>query len=689
MAKAWLCRNLIDMERFLLTRLNFRSILSSKALHLRIPLNLMFLIVLYFSGSIFIAPSSLHGNAGFGVYTSRRIAKGEPILSGPEGTPDGPAIPVTDPGYLFDERYNQWNNVFGNYWWGRGVPQFTQYEANEVMDFQITFGALPNHNCALESLDMYVPGPRNNDAYDDSLSNRFRDPGAGASSYHRGRIFYATHELPAGSEIFLSYGYCSRHDLEHPSEDTLWYPEWTQFIPMQEDHQEANKATHSMWNQLVSKHDDDPTKIPDESELLFEGDRYDYLSSHARSLLPSNTKELKKAMLGNRLELTRFLAREFGTTQRTPEWVEEHGLCIEHLIPGVSTLPQAGRGAFAQHKIGQGEMVVPVPLLHIMDKSVMYLIEGPNEVSESRKQLLTNYCFTHQLSSLMLCPTSNAILINHCSARTKSCGEQGPNAKIQWASPHWDPRTQVWLNATLEEMAPIVDRMLAIEIVALRDILPGDEVFIDYGEEWEQAWDNHVKSWEPERPEEAEYYFSISDANNQSPTEPLEYLISETIRGDEVDHPYIFTGCLYWPTEWDDHEVFQADEEIDFDAMTDEDILERYADDGSFYRMDDDRLMTEAPYWPCSVLFEEQTEEGEEVTYLVRIKQHPSFSPPQSWDSNELPRLLFHYPRSSIRYFAKPYQSDAFLPNAFRHPIGIPDDMFPNQWRDLSDEVQM
>jgi len=36
-----------------------------------------------------------------------------------------------------------------------------------------------------------------------------------------------------------------------------------------------------------------------------------------------------------------------------------------------------------------------------------------------------------------------------------------------------------------------------LEFVASRDIQPGEEVFIDYGEEWQNAWDEHVKKWEP------------------------------------------------------------------------------------------------------------------------------------------------------------------------------------------------
>ena len=36
-----------------------------------------------------------------------------------------------------------------------------------------------------------------------------------------------------------------------------------------------------------------------------------------------------------------------------------------------------------------------------------------------------------------------------------------------------------------------------MDVVATRDIQPDEEVFIDYGEEWEVAWGDHVQNWKP------------------------------------------------------------------------------------------------------------------------------------------------------------------------------------------------
>jgi hypothetical protein len=75
--------------------------------------------------------------------------------------------------------------------------------------------------------------------------------------------------------------------------------------------------------------------------------------------------------------------------------------------------------------------------------------------------LIVNYCFGHDESTLLLCPVTNALLVNHCSNRTSVnmedsttyCSE-GPNSKIQW-SLDWDPNTNTSLSKTIEELGEV------------------------------------------------------------------------------------------------------------------------------------------------------------------------------------------------------------------------------------------
>ena len=161
------------------------------------------------TGSIYMAPSSLHGivGDGLGVYTTKAMTKGDKLLSSQHA--DGPSIPVVD--YNNNNRRNnkwhhhhdeddgldldrkQWVQLFNGYWWDRGVPDHTRNEAEQVADFQITFGSLPNHHCILSVLDFTFEAPSYDDTMMmlDSYSNSSSiSPGAGAISYHNGRNFF-------------------------------------------------------------------------------------------------------------------------------------------------------------------------------------------------------------------------------------------------------------------------------------------------------------------------------------------------------------------------------------------------------------------------------------------------------------------------------------------------------------------
>merc|ERR1712151_546325 len=45
--------------------------------------------------------------------------------------------------------------------------------------------------------------------------------------------------------------------------------------------------------------------------------------------------------------------------------------------------------------------------------------------------------------------------------------------------------------------------------------------------------------------------------------------------------------------------------------------------------------------------------------------------------------IVYNVPRHAIRFADNYYTSDMHLNYAFRHPIGFPDDIFPEKWKDL------
>jgi hypothetical protein len=331
--------------------------------------------------TIWIAQSSQKGNDGFGIFTTRNIQKGDSIL----GEPDGVAIPITayrsHKGIPSDKKVvrRAWIHMWNNYWWGRGVPDHVSYEADvAVVDYQTGFGSLPNHHCLLDSLTTQYPDP----AYDDTLVNRFKDPGAGAFSYNMGREFIVTRDVVAGDELFLNYGYC-KHDDD--------VPDWTKLIPMTGDFKLAAKMT---WEQVHGRQNG-VAYNPITGQLVIPVGT----NKRVADLLPQTKAQLTELSFAvkKKADLPEYLAKHMGLTQRTPDWIRSHGMCMEHMVPRKSTLPQAGQGGVAQHRIRQGEMVVPVPLLQIMDKDALALFGRKGNRIGS--QLLLNYCFGHPESS--------------------------------------------------------------------------------------------------------------------------------------------------------------------------------------------------------------------------------------------------------------------------------------------------
>ena len=161
-------------------------------------------------------------------------------------------------------------------------------------------------------------------------------------------------------------------------------------------------------------------------------------------------------------------------------------------------------------------------------------------------------------------------------------------------------------------------------------------------------------------------------------------VIPELMSGDlrkEVTHPDLMTACLYFidndeiPKEWQMNDANGA-----WKNLTDEEILVRYGEQGSDITPElfTDHLVAPS-YWPCYVIEKEET-----GGYIIQVFQSP-LDDKASWSQLGVPHFITNYPRESIRYFYKPYRSDAHFENAFRHHIEIRDEIFPEQWKNLKE----
>jgi hypothetical protein len=214
------------------------------------------------------------------------------------------------------------------------------------------------------------------------------------------------------------------------------------------------------------------------------------------------------------------------------------------------------------------------------------------------------------------------------------------NIKMQWAPHGIVAHNESWLDSTPGDMYNVFKPSLGIDYVATRDIKEGEELFLDYGDDWEEAWKQHVASWKPD--EDDIHYVSATQWNLENAQEP--------IRTDEeqTDDPYpvnLLIRC---------HPFLERTG-----------IQERYQN----------RLESDEDLWPsyekgltCNLL--EREEDDDLITYTVEVFD----------EENEKSYIRSGVPREMIAMVDVPYTTDWHLRISFRHYIGLPDDMFPDAW---------
>ena len=320
----------------------------------------------------------------------------------------------------------------------------------------------------------------------------------------------------------------------------------------------------------------------------------------------------------------------------SPDWLRRNGVCIDNIRVGPSTIPQAGRGAFAKRLLPGGSLIAPSSLA-VIKRDDLIIYEANENATHYEKvlnkdkvighELILNYCFGHPDSPLLFLPLSPIVnFINHNSEQ--------PNAEIRW--PADSKLTDQWMNLHPLEMIDISGKPM-LEFVALRDIQPGEEIFLDYGRKWNDAWQKHVETWSPTP--EHEQFVSAED-----------YLVSDafsirTIEEHKGD-PYpsnLQTVCFIRKSAYKNKCRVPCD------------VIERVENvDGTFYS----------------------------VTYSA--KKHAAETKRMiAWDfcaDGEDEISVESLPEERITLIDKWESKDQHLDIAFRHEIGVPEYFFPPSW---------
>ena len=315
------------------------------------------------------------------------------------------------------------------------------------------------------------------------------------------------------------------------------------------------------------------------------------------------------------------------------DYLKENGFCLDNMRPRKSRIKEAGRGAFATRDLEKYSVVAPVPVR---------LVHRDELRKQDTHQLLLNYCLGHNSSDFLLFPYSPVVnLINHYNE---------PNVELRWStsSVHNQSSPSTGTNSGM-----------LLELVASRPIKMGEEIYLDYGRAWEDSWWKHVREvWKPYDKHYTPSYV-MDDAIKMIRTEQ-----------EQKEHPYprnLFTSCFYRYSDRTEEERSISKKEQRKDSLT----SFRWHLTKGLYDLKNLR--------PCRIL-KRVEDKSERSVYAVRMLNRPGLDDNEIIPEDEL-HIVTHIPRSAIRFSDERGTTDQHLKNAFRHEIGLPEDLIPADWK--------
>jgi hypothetical protein len=346
--------------------------------------------------------------------------------------------------------------------------------------------------------------------------------------------------------------------------------------------------------------------------------------------------------------------------------LRQHGMCIDNIDVRPSRFAEMGRGAFATRVIRKGDLVAPAPL---------QVFKNRQDFATSQKQgispeaLFVNYCFqVAGNDKLMLFPYGPGVnLINHAPAstittttantlvRNNKSKKPEANVGLRWSSHRMHHKEL--LELSLEDfVAQAKPGKLILEVYALRDIAENEELLLDYGQDWQDAWNKHVQEWKPVLEKGFIYPHEMDE------TAPLRTEV------EQKAEPYAQNLAMVCNTpDWDRN---------------------KQQDDGGGGGVNHNHIDWHEPDFDwlegfvfCHVIDRYEGPYGD-LVYTVSLDfdggDHPQeYDPSVPMSEQYIDRNV---PRRAIRFVDKPYTSDMHLPNAFRHTIELSKELVPAQW---------
>jgi hypothetical protein len=376
------------------------------------------------------------------------------------------------------------------------------------------------------------------------------------------------------------------------------------------------------------------------------------------SLIPANPRKLKRVQQAGGTFMYRYQ-----DMIKSNKWLNKYGFCLDAIREGPSTIPNAGRGAFATRDIPKGETITVTPIVHVASTDLLDMYPIKTESSDSTtktvydnnkeamgRQLLINYSFGHPESSLLLIPVGPQVtLINH--------GGKTANAYITWSGQKGDviENGMGYFDDSVDELSKVQEIVFHMKLVALTDIKEGDEITLNYGDSWQKEWDEYESEFKELLEGEA-HPLKADDMKAMYKNKPYETLA--TLK--ERPYPeHVHLACF-----------LETDERPDGTLMTNQ----KFGWDITQFRLPVNYdEFNGAHFYRVNVL---GRHEAPSFFYNYTVRARIS-------DGDDGIEDVFNVPHDACTFVDSPYTSDIHLPWAFRHFIEINDADFPMKWRDL------
>jgi hypothetical protein len=565
--------------------------------------------------TLFLAESSIP-NAGWGMYTGKQLGRGDVI------GPTDVVIQVADQ----EANMQLWKDTghaelplwkMHDYYWNSDIT-YANNEGDDISSIVPGLGMAANSHTGLVNVENI------------GAQRRQSEGNNGAFSHFTEQTFRTYEPLLAGHELFAEYG------------DNWFSERFGDDFPLSRDYVLADNIVSSFFNKVAGRVSEESSALAEIWNTVVES--VPLFSKRLASALPKTLGQV----LDRRGRRRRSAYLSVPNVIRPLSWLREEGMCMDHIVTNTSNIKHAGLGAFATRFLPKGTIVAPAPVVPLSKNHLKVVVPyNSHHRKRIRKgqydhepiwegyQLLLNYVYGHPSTSLVFFPYATAVnLINHNGTK--------PNVMLQWSS----KETPVF-DQTPSDLLKNPKTFL-MEIVALRDIRESEEIFLDYGEPWQKAWDEHGH-FEPDPDFSSAWSYAQEEI----------YRTEEGIDRGYPDHVEVF--CWY---------DYDADESV-------ESIMEMGGhQEIRQWKPHDTSNIFEAQR--CRLRSHVTSKEGE-IRYSVRILEV------EDGDPNIV--IVENVPRSSITFRDTKYSSPQFQRKAFRHEIRLPDSMIPDIWKDAEDEA--